>query len=254
MKNMISRISRPHGMGIASALALLVGSAVAATATSAEEAKPVYRASMAPVNEYLMDRDAEIALAKSAAPPEISSDATVLVMTKKGYETAIKGKNGFVCLVERSFTAPFSEPGFWNTRGTAPMCMNAPAARSALPVNIKRTELALAGLDKQQILARLKELIVQKAFPALEIGSMSYMLSKDQYVGEAVKHWHPHLMFYMPGDMPASAWSANLPGWTTVYGGAEELPGGGYLPWTLFFVPVPKWSDGTPDQNASHAH
>jgi hypothetical protein len=200
---------------------------------------------MAPLEQYLMDRDDEITLAKSAAPAAISNDATVLVMTKVGYEKAVEGKNGFVCLVERSFTSPFSSPDFWNPKGRAPACLNAPAARSALPVNIKRTELALAHLTKDQILLRMKELMAQKAFPAPEIGSMSYMMSKHQYLN-ADGHWHPHLMFYVPGDMDASVWGANLPGGSPVYGGGEELPGGGHLPWTLFLVPVPKWSDGTP--------
>jgi hypothetical protein len=204
---------------------------------------------MAPLEEYLMDRDAEIALAKSAAPARISNDATVLVLTKKGYETAIEGKNGFVCMVDRSWTAPFSSPEFWKAKGRAPVCLNAPAARSALPVSIKRTELALSGLTKEQILAKMKELVAQKAFSAPEIGSMSYMMSKDQYLSDDDKpnvHWHPHLMFYMPGDMDAKVWGANLPGESPVYGGGEELPGGGREPWTIFFVPVPTWSDGTP--------
>jgi hypothetical protein len=200
----------------------------------------------------MMPRDEEIALAKSSAPPAIANDATVLVMTKTGYETAIVGKNGFVCLVERSWTSPFSDPGFWNPKGRAPLCMNPPAVRSALPLNIKRSELALAGLSKDAILARVKELMAQKAFPAPEVGSMSYMLSKNQWVNDAGKHWHPHLMFYVPGDMGASVWGANLPGNSPVYGGGEELPGGGHLPWTLFFVPVPRWSDGT--LYAEHAH
>jgi hypothetical protein len=207
---------------------------------------------MAPLEEYLMDRDAEIALAKSAAPAPISNDATVLVLTKKGYETAVEGKNGFVCMVERSWTSPFSSPEFWNPKGRAPLCMNAPATRSALPVNIKRTELVLAGLTKDQMVSRLKELVAQKAFPAPEVGSMSYMMSKHQYTSDADMpdvHWHPHLMFYVPGDMDAAAWGANLPGESPVYGGGEELPGGGRLPWTLFLVPVPKWSDGTPFVN-----
>lgn len=245
------------GAGAASALALIGGGLQTAPSTAvaaAAEPQIVYRSSMAPIEDYLMNRDAEIALAKSAAPPEIANYATVLVMTRTGYETAITGKNGFVCLVERSFTSPFTEPGFWNTRGKAPLCMNAPAARSALPVNIKRTELALAGLDKDAILARMKALVAQKAFPVIEIGSMSYMLSKDQYTGETVKHWHPHLMFYMPGDMPASAWGANLSGRSTIYGGAAELPGGGYLPWTLYLAPVPRWSDGTLDETLLHSH
>jgi hypothetical protein len=213
---------------------------------------------MAPLEEYLMDRDAEIALAKSSAPAPISNDATVLVLSRKGYETAIEGKNGFVCLVDRSWTSPFSSPEFWNPRGRSPYCLNPPAARSALPLTIKRTELVLAGLTKDQMVTRLKELIAQKAFPAPEVGSMSYMMSKQQYTSDNDKpdvHWHPHLMFYVPGDMDAAVWGANLPlpGGSPVYGGGEELPGGGRLPWTIFLVPVPKWSDGTPfEDHAAH--
>jgi hypothetical protein len=202
---------------------------------------------MAPLEEYLMDRDAEIALAKSAAPAPIANDATVLVLTKKGYETAVEGKNGFVCMVERMWVAPFSEPEFWNPKGRAPACLNPIAVRSTLPVNLKRTELVLAGLTKDQMVTRLKELVAKKAFPAPEIGAMSYMLSKHQYLSDEIVHWHPHLMFYVPGDMSPALWGANLPGGSTVYSGAEgDLPGGGHLPWKIFFVPVAKWSDGTP--------
>jgi hypothetical protein len=60
---------------------------------------------MAPLGQYLMERNAEIAVARSAAPAAISNDATVLVFGPKGYETAATGKNGFVCLVERSWTS-----------------------------------------------------------------------------------------------------------------------------------------------------
>jgi hypothetical protein len=155
-------------------------------------------------------------------------------------------------MVERAWFSPFEDPEFWNAKERSPACLNAPAVRSALPVNIKRTELALAGLTKEQILARLKQLTAEKAFPAPDIGSMSYMLSKQQYLSDAGKHWHPHLMFYVPGDMDASVWGANLPGSSPVYGGGTDLPGGGRLPWTLFLVPVPKWSDGTPYEEHPH--
>jgi hypothetical protein len=231
-------------------LAMVLALAGSAAADPAKTAYP----KMAPLEEYLMDRDAEIALAKSAAPAPIANDATVMVLTKKGYETAIKGKNGFVCLVERMWVAPFSEPEFWNPKGRGPACLNAAAARSTLPVNLKRTEMVLAGLSKDQMVARLKELIAQKAFPAPEIGSMSYMLSKQQYLNDEAVHWHPHLMFYVPGDTSAAQWGANLPGGSTVYAGAEgDLPGGGHMPWKIFFVPVPKWSDGTPfEAHAAH--
>ena len=204
---------------------------------------------MAPLEEYLMGRDAEVALARSAAPPAISNDATVLVLTRKGYETAVEGKSGFVCFVDRSWSSPFDDTGFWNPKKRGPTCMNAPAVRSALPVTKRLTELALAGLSKEAILARMKESIAKKEFSPPEIGSMSYMMSKSQYLNDKSPHWHPHLMFYMPGEMNGSAWGANLPAGSAVYGGGEDMPGGGRMPWTLFFVPVPSWSDGTPAES-----
>src|SRR5271154_6208838 len=68
---------------------------------------------MAAIEQYLMaDRNAEIAMARSAAPAAISGDAEVLVLGRHGYETAIKGRNGFVCVVERAWMSPFGSPGF----------------------------------------------------------------------------------------------------------------------------------------------
>jgi hypothetical protein len=52
----------------------------------------------------LMESEAEISLARSAAPASISGGAEVLVLGRHGYETAVRGKNGFVCVVERSWT------------------------------------------------------------------------------------------------------------------------------------------------------
>jgi hypothetical protein len=202
---------------------------------------------MAPLEAYLIaDRDAEVALARTAAPPAISNDATVQVLTRRGYETAAPGKNGFVCFVDRSWSGPFDDAEYWNPKKRGPTCMNAPAVRSALPVIVRLTELALAGQSKDAILARMKESIAKKEFGPPEIGSMSYMMSKSQYLTDNGPHWHPHLMFYMPGEMNAAVWGANLPAGSTVFGGGEDLPGGGRMPWTLFFVPVPSWSDGTP--------
>jgi hypothetical protein len=204
-----------------------------------------YRA-MAPLDEYLIaDRDAEVALARTAAPPAISNDATVLVLTRQGYKTAVEGKSGFVCFVDRSWSGPFDDAEYWNPKKRGPTCMNAPAARSALPVTNRVTELALAGLSKDAILARMKESIAKQEFGPPEIGSMSYMLSKSQYLNDDNPHWHPHLMFYLPGGMNASVLGANLPTGSVVFGGGEDLPGGGRMPWTIFFVPVPSWSDGT---------
>src|SRR5215472_11993979 len=113
--------------------------------------------SMASIEQYLMpDRNAEIALARSAAPQAISSDAKVLVLGWRGYETAVGGKNGFVCVVERSWMSPFNSAEFWNPKIRVPMCFNPAAARSILTLTIKRTEMVLAGLSKAQMIDSIK--------------------------------------------------------------------------------------------------
>ena len=221
---------------------VLAHSAVGIGLAHAKDAYP----QMAPLDEYLTaDRNAEIALARSAAPPSISSAATIMVLARRGYEKAVEGKNGFVCLVDRAWTSPFDDPEYWNPKKRGPMCLNAAAVRSVLPIQFRLTALALAGLSKEAILARMKESIAKKEFGPPEVGAMSYMLSKAQYLGDGVVHWHPHLMFYMPGEMNPSTWGANLPTGSAVYGGGEDLPGGGRMPSTIFFVPVPYWSDGS---------
>src|ERR1700726_3139438 len=90
----------------------------------AQEAAASY-SKMAPIDQYLIaDRDAEIAMARSAAPPSISADAEVMVLGRHGYETAVKGKNGFVCLVERSWTAGINDPVFWDRTIRGAICLN----------------------------------------------------------------------------------------------------------------------------------
>ena len=169
--------------------------------------------SMAPLDQYLMDRDAEIALARSAAPEAISRDADILVLGRHGYETAVKGKNGFVCAVERAWMSPFNgefADGFWNPKLRGPLCFNPPAARSILPMTYKRTEMALAGQSKAQIMEGIKTFLKQ-GLPPLEPGAMSYMMAKEQYLTDAGQHhWVAHLMFYTP-LMDGAAWGADLP-------------------------------------------
>src|SRR5438552_7556085 len=179
----------------------------------AEDAKASYP-SMAPVDQYLMpDRDAEIALARSAAPEAISRDATILVLGRHGYETAVKGKNGFVCVVERGWMGPFDGKfavNFWNPKLRGPLCFNPPAARSILPMTYKRTEMVLAGQSKAQIIAGIKTFIKEK-LPPLEPGAMSYMMSKEQYLTDNGQHnWMAHLMIYTP-LIDRAVWGADLP-------------------------------------------
>src|SRR3984885_8372430 len=73
--------------------------------------------SVPPLTEYVKeDRNAEKALARSAAPDSISRDAKILVLGPHGYETAVEGKNGFVCVVDRGGRGPFEGEFsvFWN--------------------------------------------------------------------------------------------------------------------------------------------
>jgi hypothetical protein len=205
----------------------------------AQEAKTPYPA-MAPLEQYLMpDRNEEIKLARSAAPDSISGDAEVLVLGKAGYETAVHGKNGFVCLVERSWTAGRSDPDFWNPKLRGPICLNAPAVRSYLPRTIKKTELVIAGRTKAQIFDAIAVAIDKKELPPPEPGAMSYMLSKQGYLGDqAGGPWLPHLMFFTP-ETESKAWGADLPGSPiiTLQNPEERL--------TVFMIPVRRWSDGT---------
>ena len=128
-------------------------------------AQPDKYSKMAPVDQYLMERNAEILLARSAAPDSISSDATILVLGRQGYETAVQGKNGFVCMVERSWMAQFDSPEFWNPKVRGAECLNRQAARSILPIADLRTRMVMAGHSKA------------------ETGSRSYLRARAEFFG-----------------------------------------------------------------------
>jgi hypothetical protein len=207
----------------------------------AQGAKAPYPA-MAPVEQYRVASTAEeVELARSAAPESVSGEAEVLVLGERGYETAAKGTNGFVCLVVRMWAAGFDDPEFWNPKVRAPHCFNAAAARSVLPAYLKRTELVLAGLSKEQVLERMKAEVSKKVFGSPEVGSMCYMMSKQGYLNDRDGHWHPHLMFFLP-PTEAAKWGANLKG-AAIYAATGDPE-----PVTTFFVPVAKWSDGTAEE------
>jgi hypothetical protein len=210
-----------------------------------QDAKTPYP-NMAPVDQYLIaDRDAEIALARSAAPESISHDAEVMVLGRHGYEIAVKGKNGFVCIVERGWTAPIDDPNFWNPKLRGPLCLNAAAARTYLPFTIKKTEWVLAGQSKAQMFDNIKAALDKKELPMQEPGAMCYMLSKQQYLGDSATHWHPHLMFFVPRT-DAASWGADVPGSPILSG---DDPQDSLM---IFMVPVGKWSDGTVDTADKH--
>jgi hypothetical protein len=226
------------------ALIVVLGTAWRAQAQAQDTRTPY--PSVAPLEQYFIaDRNAEIALARSAAPESISRDADVMVLGPHGYETAAKGKNGFVCMVERSWTAGIDDPDFWNPKLRAPICFNPPAARFNVPLTLKKTELVLAGRSKAQMFDAIKAAFDKKEFPPLESGAMCYMLSKQGYLSDRDGHWHPHLMFFLPLTEPTT-WGAGAPG-SPVIGFKDNE---NHL--TLFLIPVSKWSDGTPAPAEDH--
>ena len=193
---------------------------------------------MAPIEQYLMaDQAAEIALARSAAPESISSDAEVRVLRRHGFETAVRGKNGFVCIVGRGWSSA-GDADFWNPKVRVPLCMNAAAARTYLLRITKITDLTLAGRTLAQVNEAIAAAIAKKVLPAMEPGAMCYMMSKQGYGGDSAPHWPSHLMFFYSDTDPA-IWGANLPGSPVL---AVEDP---LERLTQFVITTARWSDGT---------
>ncbi len=201
---------------------------------------------MAPLDQYLSsDENAEIAMARSAAPASISNAAEVMVLRRDGYATAVKGSNGFVCIVERSWANTTDDPQFWNPKVRAPHCFNSPAASTSLPFFLMKSKLALAGKSKAEIAAAIASAQEKGELPALAPGTMVYMMSKQQYLNDTGKSWHPHVMFYASGDAEKS-WGANLPGSPVMaaYDPEQRV--------TTFFVLTDEWSDGTTGPPMTH--
>lgn len=226
-------VEKNHFRIIVLALLILLpgagGLAVAQPATSAYPA-------MAPLDQYLIsDEQSEIALARSAAPSSISDGAEVMVLGREGYTTAVNGTNGFLCIVERSWAQGTNNPEFWNPKTRAPHCFNAQAARSFASIYLMKTRLVLAGKSQAEIAQAIAMALDKNA---LEPGAMAYMMSKQQYLNDRDKSWHPHVMFYSPGDMTRS-WGADDPNSPVrVAKDPQERV-------TVLFILADKWSDGT---------
>jgi hypothetical protein len=186
--------------------------------TRAQEAERPYP-KMLPLSQYLMDRNAAIALARSAAPEGISKHASVLVLTPKGWETAVKGTNGFVCMAGPAWTA----------------------------------SMTLAGVTSvKERIAGIQEAYAKKEIPPVEPGAISYMMSKDAYLTHLGSHNLCHVMFFLPTKDPAelNADDQSSPiSSTSIWFPDPDKPDSPLnkeLP-PLRTVPieVPYWSDGT---------
>jgi len=217
----------------------------AARQARAQAEKAAYPA-MASVDEYLIaDQNSEIALARSAAPASIANGAEVMVLGRSGFTTAVKGTNGFLCLVERSWGASTDDPEFWNPKVRAPICFNAAAARTFVPIFLMKTRLVLEGKSKAEILAATASALEKKELPALEPGAMCYMMSKQQYLNDRGMSWHPHVMMFVSGDA-AKSWGADKDDSPIMFTNDPEERV------TIFMFWVGNWSDGSPGPAMEH--
>jgi hypothetical protein len=191
-----------------------------------------------PIAPYLMDRQAEVALARTGAPSAISANADVLVLTTNGFVTAVKGTNGWVCVVERSWNAGFNDSEFWNPVERGPDCYNPPAARTEIPILIQITRWAVSGLTIPQMEERTAAAYADHSFRQPEPGAFGFMLSKLGHLNHTNGPWFPHMMFFVPRDQSPN-YGANVDDSPT---NSVDRP---YLS-TLIMVPVLQWSDGSP--------
>jgi hypothetical protein len=213
---------------------------VGAGQANAQTAHAAYPA-MAPLDQYLMaDQSAEIALARSGAPPSVAGGAEVMVLGRDGYMTAVKGTNGFLCIVERGWAVETTNPQFWNPNIRSPLCFNQAAAKTFAPIYLMKTRLVLEGKTREEVLAAMNAAFASGELPALAPGAECYMLSKQQYINDAVKNWYPHVMFYVAGDTTAKSWGANMDGSPMIAGSDPQERV------TVMMVRVTQWSDGTP--------
>jgi len=230
-----------QALGAAAAVLVLAGAGF-----TPAWAAPAPYPERAPLDQYRLPSQAdEVALARSAAPPAISDKAEVLTLGAQGYETAVKGTNGFVCIVERSWASGFDDPGFWNPKIRGPICFNPASVRSVLPTYLERSRWVLAGDDRTRLVEKTKAAIAAGQIKPPEPNAMCFMMSKNGYLGDqagAGGHWHPHLMFFLPKDAGGpAAWGANVHGSPVMGGDDSDID-----PSVLYYVVVANWSDGTP--------
>jgi hypothetical protein len=203
-------------------------------AASSQSPRNVYD-SIAPLASY-MQKDAadEIVLARSAAPPSVSSDADILVFSSSGYDRAATGKNGWTCLVQRSWNGQYDNPEFWNPKIRVPICFNAAASESVLPVYLERTKSVLARRNLRAVIDEGKLHTVPDPKP----GSFAMMMSKQGYLGDGVGAAAPHVMIFA-ANVSDKELGANL----------DQAPVGatpGDKPSiTIFYFAARRWSDGT---------
>ena len=172
------------------------------------------------------------------------------MLTRTGYETAVKGTNGFVCYVGRGFGGAPDWPERWDPKILAAACDNPPTITTMTTVLKLRIALGLAGKSDAEVMDRIKAALRTKEIPPLAAGAMCYMMSKNAYLSAQGEHNMAHVMFYVPTN-DSTTWGANLPG-SPVMGGnywyllpGHEADAGCEAPISVLLVATSTYSDGT---------
>jgi hypothetical protein len=158
---------------------LALTTAVPAAAQSRHGARPA------------MARDAEIALARSAAPAAISGSARVWVWNGSRYMVADSGRTTVNCYLARHWV-PSVEPH----------CLDEEASATILPILMRKIELYAAGKTDAEVEREIADGIKANRFRLPSRPALTYMMSSAQNLvggdGTPVGAWQPHLMIYYP--------------------------------------------------------
>jgi hypothetical protein len=181
-----------------------------------------------PFSEYTMTPEAEVALARSAAPEKVSAHATVKILTASGYKVVAEGDNGFVCIVMRGWAAPTFTPAplrdlVYYAKLRAPICFNPVASRTVLPLQELRARLGMEGKTPAEIAEAVQAAYTKGELPRMETVAFAYMFSADQDLGPGAGHWHPHMMVYTP-YYENSMLGGNQPGALPIVGDDAGTP------------------------------
>lgn len=157
-----------------------------------------------PAYDLSLPREDRIKLAESAAPPEISSKATIYLLERTGYVKVREGSNGFSCLVDRQ-----------NPLNLEPTCFDAEGSRTTLLTRIFVEEERAKNKTEEQIKTEIDEGYKSGKFKAPAKPGIAYMVSDAGFLlipSNKLVHIPPHLMFYAPyakdediGSPPAGA-------------------------------------------------
>jgi len=139
----------------------------------------------------LLPRETEIALARSAAPKEVSAGAEIYVLTERGYDVAVRGTNGNACLVSRSWPESLE-----------PQCFDPEAVSTVLQTELRRGAMLQSGASMETINREIEDGLRKGAFRVPTRPAMTYMMSSAQVLyndeGKRVGAWQPHLMIFYP--------------------------------------------------------